>query len=59
MLMSQRHELKDFQQGEILAYFSHIEIERQLNILYPTITNFIYYIMNRQSIDNLSHSGRP
>ena len=60
--MSQRHELNDFQKGEILAlepHFSYAEIERQLGIPRSTIRNFIYYVKNCQSIDNLPHSGQP
>ena len=60
--MSHRHELNDFQKGQIIAlepYLSHAEISRELAIPRQTIVDFIGRSKSRESIDNLPRSGRP
>ena len=58
----QRHELTDFQKGEIQAlqpFLSHREIAAELGIPRTTIISFLSRTKERESINNLPHSGRP
>ena len=58
----QRHELTDFQKGEIVALrgsMSHREIGRQLGIPHRTVSSFLKRYDQRGSIDNLSRPGAP
>ena len=58
----QRHELTDFQKGQIEGlrhYLSHTEIASQLDISRTMVTSFLERLDERQSIDNLPCPGRP
>ena len=61
-LERQRHELTDFQKGQIEGlrhYLSHTEIASQLDIPRTTVISFLERLDERQSIDNLTRPGRP
>jgi len=50
----QRHELTDFQKGEIVAlapYFSHTEIANQLDIPRTTVISFLESVRNTVLMD--------
>ena len=58
----QRHELTDFQKGEIQAlepFLSHSEIAAELGIPRTTIISFLSCTKEHESINNLPRSGRP
>ena len=60
--MPKRHELTDFQKGQIEGlrhYLLHIEIASQLDIPRTTVISFLERLDERQSIDNLPRLGRP
>jgi transposase len=60
--MSSRHELSDYQKGQIegrASVMSHEEIGEELNIPRRTISSFLQRLRNRKIKDNLSRSGRP
>jgi len=60
--MGERHELTDFQNGQIEA-LSHkkspAEIGAELIIPRQTIENFLERLQKRGSIENLHRSGKP
>src|SRR5690348_6917572 len=60
--MGEHHPLTDFQKGQILALASSCsqqEIHEKLSIPCSTISDFLQRFRRRQSIENLSHPGRP
>lgn len=60
--MPERHELTDFQKGEIVGLrglLSETKIGHQLGIPQQTICSFLHRLDERDSISNLSRSGRP
>ena len=60
--MSSRHELSDYQKGQIegrASVMSHGEIGEELTIPRRTISSFLQRLRNRKTKDNLLHSGRP
>jgi len=60
--MAKRHELTDFQKGEIIAlasHFSRSNISRQLWVPRQTVSSFLTRYNKRGSIENIQHCGRP
>ena len=58
----ERHELTDFQKGEIIEgakFSSHAEIARDLKIPRRTISNFLSRTAQRKSVNNLPRVGAP
>jgi transposase len=60
--MSSRHELSDYQKGQIegrASVMSHEEIGEELEIPRRTISSFLQRLRNRKTKENLLRSGRP
>ena len=60
--MHERHELTDYQKGQIEGRrrsLSPAKIGNELNIPRRTIANFLRHLDNRGTIENLPRSGRP
>ena len=58
----QRHELTEFQKGEIVALshdYSHREIGNYLRIPHSTVSAFLKRYAERENQENLPHPGRP
>ena len=60
--MPERHELTDFQKGEIVGLrglLPQTKIGCKLGIPQQTISSFLHRVNERDSIDNLQRPGRP
>lgn len=60
--MSNRHELTDYQKGQIegrASTMSHAQIGKELGIPRRTVSSFLLRLKQYKDKENLPHTGRP